>query len=143
MKTLIFDLDGTLVQLKPILVCFADLEQLSKLRKQYNFALVTGSTKAEVGLALKQTKLKKLFDNAYIVTFEDTKSDKASGLPFLEIKKRITGPAVMIGDSVGDEVGSQKAGIPFVRVIATINESEQKRNLQTAIENAILVLENL
>lgn len=140
MKTLIFDLDGTLVQLKPQLVCFADINQLTTLRKQYNFALVSGSPKAEVEWALKETGLKKLFDGTYIVALEDTNSEKASGKPFQEIQKRLQGSMVMIGDSASDEAGSKIAGLPFIRVKPYATFTKQQQALQGAIRQAEAII---
>ncbi len=143
MKTLIFDLEGTLVQLAPTLVCFADITELTLLRKHYNFALVTGSTRIEVEWALAHTNLAPLFNSAYIVSVEDTQSEKASGKPFQEIQQRLKGSMVMIGDSTGDETGSALANLPFVRITAFPTPEEQRQELRDAIREAEALLKSV
>ena len=141
MKTLIFDLDGTLVNLKPNLVCVADVDYLADLRKKYDFALVTGSPKVEVTTALEKCGLTGLFHERNIITHDDIRDSKASGAPFFEIKKRLKSNMVMIGDSDGDEIGTSKAGIPFVRVEACDLLEAQKAKLIESIRRAIELLD--
>lgn len=140
MKTLIFDLDGTLVTLSPTLTCIADVARLRELRTRYAFALVTGSSKEEVRVALETFDLVSLFDPHLIITADDVAGDKASGAPFFEIRKRIIGDCIMIGDSSGDEIGSNKAGISFVKVLTP--ELNQRAQLQKTIEDATRILES-
>lgn len=140
MKNLIFDLDGTLVQLTPALVLVADVEELRSLKERYTFALVSGSPREEILYALKETGLAPLFSEALIVAKEDASGDKASGLPFLEMRKRISGAMIMIGDSAGDEQGSAKADIPFVRVPVEDSLEKQKAALAAAIARAVALL---
>ena len=141
MKTLIFDLDGTLVRLQPQLICIARVPFLRALRKRYDFALVTGSPKDEVLRTLAECELTQFFDREKIVTKDDVQGDKASGIPFFEIMRRLPGAAVMVGDSDGDEIGSRKAGIPFVRVQTTQTQKLQRKYLEEAVANAVSVLE--
>ena len=136
MKTIIFDLDGTLVRLAPTLACIAEKTQLAELRKEYNFALVTGSPRAELEDVLKTCELREFFDDGAIVTCEEVGSDKSSGVPFEKIRERITGACVMIGDSDSDEVGSGKTGIPFVKVGTMQTLDAQKLELVAAIQEA-------
>ncbi len=140
MKTLIFDLDGTLVQLKPTLICLANKKKLAALRTKYNFALASGSPRDEVVWALAETGLETLFDWRYVVTVEDTNSQKASGKPFQEIKKRLSGKMVMIGDSDADEKGAKIAGLPFIRVASGTETEKQRTALTIAINEAINAL---
>lgn len=136
MKTLIFDLDGTLVRLKPRRVCLVKKDELAALRATYNFALVSGSTRKEVFQSLAKTGLWRFFDKASIVTLEDTNSKKVSGKPFREIKKRLTGTMVMIGDSDSDRKGAKIARLPFVRVRSYTDLTKQRAALTTAIRKA-------
>ena len=141
MKTIIFDLDGTLVFLSPRLVCIANVILLTELRKRYDFALVTGSSKEEVLNALKGCGLTELFDPTLLVTRDDVSDDKASGAPFFEIKKRLTNQMVMIGDSVGDEIGSNKAAIPFVKVKSADELELQRASFEESVSQAVHILE--
>ncbi len=141
MKTIIFDLDGTLVQLKPNLVCFADVGALAQLRKRYNFALVSGSRKTEIMWALNQTGLRSLFDDNFIVALEDTNIEKSSGKPFQEMRNRLQGEMVMLGDSPSDEAGSAIAGLPFVKVKTCSSATEQRDELAKAIILAQEIIE--
>ncbi len=137
MKTLIFDLDGTLVRLQPSLVCIVDKTLLDGLRTQYNLALISGGTKEEVFTALNTTGLREYFDDGNIVTFDDTHQEKATGEPFREIKRRLDGDMVMIGDSDGDESGARAAGMLCVRVPLCRTMEEQKMALVAAIDLAV------
>ncbi len=140
MKTLIFDLDGTLVRLGSSLICFADADQLTLLRQKYNFALVSGSTGSEIERALKETGLRALFDDTYIIAAEDTEGSKSSGEPFREIQKRLQGNMVMIGDSTADEQGCEISGLNFIRVQNQASTQEQKEELGSAINQALRLL---
>ena len=124
----------------PALVCLANLVQLQALRAEYTFALVTGATQKSAYQILSVTGLMPLFDERLIVTFDDTNSEKGTGKPFLEIKKRIHGGMVMIGDSDSDEGGCAIADIPFVRVHTGGALEEQKQELSRAIMEAVGVL---
>ncbi len=141
MKTLIFDLDGTLIQLQSDFVCFADVDQLTLLRQQYNFALVSGSSRAEVLWALEKTRLLPLFNERLVIGFEDTQSEKASGKPFQKIRERLEGDAVMIGDSLSDEIGSAIAGILFVKIETRQTVQEQRNELISAIGRGMAILD--
>lgn len=140
MKTIIFDLDGTLVRLQPQLVLIADVYQLTSLRKSYAFALVSGGKKREVLDALDKTGLRFLFEDALIVTFEDTNQEKASGEPFREIQQRLQGNMVMIGDSESDALGTKVAELSFVKVPTYQDLQEQRKALAAAIGQALHLL---
>lgn len=140
MKTIIFDLDGTLVLLSPILTLIADPDALQTLRERYTFALVSGSTRAEITNALKETGLAPLFNEALIVSKEDTTGGKASGEPFQEMQNRLTGTFVMLGDSDGDEAGTKIIAMPFVRVRSYSSLDEQKASFTRALEDAVTLL---
>ncbi len=142
MKTIVFDLDGTLVRLQPTTALIADLPQLTQLRETFNFALVTGSSRAETEKALNETGLSALLDRQYTVTADDVNGTKSSGLPFQEIKKRLQGPMIMIGDSESDEIGCGKVGIPFVKVPAIAAITDQKNAFSEAVRSAVKMLEN-
>lgn len=137
MKTIIFDLDGTLVDLSPKLTCIADLKELEELRRKYNFALVSGGNRVEVISALAQTGLAPLFNDDLIVSREDTDGDKVSGEPFREILRRLKDQVVMVGDSDADEIGTKTENIPFVRVKTASTLVEKRNNLKVAIQQAL------
>jgi len=133
MKTIIFDLDGTLVRLKPKFASLCDRKTLLKLSDKYELALVTGSTRKEALSALRRVKILDLFKPNKIVTYDEVLYEKKSGKPFFEIKKRIELPAIMIGDSDGDEIGSQKATFDFIKVEQSKGKIQQSQNLLKAI----------
>lgn len=136
MKTLVFDLDGTLVYLAPTLVCIADVQYLQTLTDTYQLALVSGSPREEVEYALTTTGMDALFPKSLRVCKEDTNGDKASGEPFQEIQSRLQGSMIMIGDSNGDESGTTRAGMAFVRVPSCTSLTDQKEALTQAITEA-------
>jgi phosphoglycolate phosphatase-like HAD superfamily hydrolase len=140
MKTIIFDLDGTLVRLQPAIISIADIETLKILSQKYNLALVSGSPNEEIKTALTQTGLSAFLESDYIVGKEDSTGDKASGIPFENMKSRLTGTYVMIGDSPSDEEGCRVARIPFVKVNTCSTIQEQKEELARAITEAVRLL---
>lgn len=142
MKTIILDLDGTLVDLaSKNKRSFVTPNQLEILARSYRIGLITGSTKQETFYILKKLELLSYFDSHLIVVFEDTKSLKETGKPFFEMKRRLGDvPVVFIGDSINDEIGSRKAGIQFIRVQKANIFSDQRKNLRDAIHEAINLL---
>lgn len=141
MQTIVFDLDGTLLRLRPESVLIADIKRLQALQSNYRLAIVSGGTREEVLQALEETDLRRFFADKHIVTFEDTNQEKSSGEPFREILRRLPRPMVMIGDSDGDEIGTRIAEIPFVRVETYQAVQAQKAALERAIQMAVKLFE--
>ena len=136
-KTIIFDLDGTLVQLKPEFQSFVDKEKLIKLSRDYELAIITGATRTETKSALKRAGINMFFNERFIVTSDDVSASKSTGESFRELLRRIRGNVIMIGDSDSDETGASVAGIPFIRVNTTTTVLKQKANLSRAISIAV------
>jgi predicted HAD superfamily phosphohydrolase YqeG len=76
------------------------------------------------------------------VLCEEAGGDKDTGIPFEELKRRIVGPIVMIGDQPADASGSTLVGIPSVLVEHMPSNIEQSKALIRAIEAAIEILES-
>ncbi len=155
-KAIIFDLDGTLVDLsraKKILEnksgnsgCqvrgFITKRQLALLADSYLIGLVTASFRNEAVLVLSAMDILKYFDRDLVVTFEDTNSEKQTGKPFLEIRRRAFDCLiVVVGDSVDDAIGTRKAKIPFVYVQKADNFLSQREHLRRAILEAVKILD--
>lgn len=141
MKTLAFDLHGTLAHVSDDSTLIADIELLTKLKKKYSLALITGCTRQEATKALQQTGLDVLFDADMIVLCEESGGEKDTGKPFEEIRRRVLGPVVMIGDRPSDLSGSALAGIPCIIVESKENLTDQKSALLQAIDTAVQLLE--
>jgi len=139
-KIILFDLDGTLVRFTPQFGCIADINQLHALKRDYDFALVSGGLKREVLAALDKANLRQFFDDAHIVTFEDTGQEKSTGEPFREIQRRMQRDMVMIGDSESDAEGTKRVGMFFVKVATHKDLRKQQAELSMAIQKAIKLL---
>lgn len=129
MKTIIFDFDGTIVDLrsKKALVSRADLIDL---KKDYKLALVTGSPQWEVDEVFGDLDWEGIFE---IAICKDNKgSDKSTGLPFIKILQETGGPAVVIGDGDSDREGAKVANIDFIRV--------EEGEIGTAIRGALEII---
>jgi phosphoglycolate phosphatase-like HAD superfamily hydrolase len=117
--TIIFDLEGTLVDVGSIDVAnvFISRETLEDLHKKYLLAIVTGANRDELTYVLKYTYLGAFFDEAYTMTSSEVPEKKETGVPFEALlRKELPRPMVALGDSLGDRLGCEKNGIPFVSV---------------------------
>lgn len=141
MKTIIFDLDGTVVDLSQGL-CFADVKQLRKLCRKYRLALVTGASRKETLEALRRFGLDNFFQAEFIITKDEVSASKATGAPFRKIKKILNGPAIFIGDSKNDICGCRKARLPSILAQKSRNTKLQKANFRKALFRAIDKLES-
>lgn len=121
----------------PALKSFIDKTNLAKLTKNYQLALVTGSSKQETLFVLENTNLLNLFNKNLIITSDDTPLEKNSGFAFKTIKKKINTRAIIIGDSNQDKFGANKAGLPCLIVKRGNNFSKQVNNLEKVIEMAL------
>lgn len=138
MKTLIFDLDGTLCELMTPLECssiFVSREMLETL-PGIRVALVTGGTREETEFVLSKAGVCDLFTDDLILTREDPFGEKKTGEPFLELLRRVGGEAVVIGDSEADILGAEQAGLTCILVRKMSRDELQKEALQEAIETA-------
>lgn len=135
MRTLIFDIDGTLTDMGPIEAIsgrlspaeFADYAQSGRLplparypiidfilanRANYNFVYATGGLKREADYALAKLGIFELFDIQRSLSIDTFPDFKSTGWPFLEIMK--TYPhAMVITDSQSDVEGAIRAGLPY------------------------------
>ncbi len=139
MKTIIFDLDGTLVDLGPLQksksglpIKYATETMLKKLSGQYRLGIITGSSKRELIYVFESLNWDKFFDRRLIIT----KADKKSGKAFKAMKKKIKENIVFIGDSVSDQIGTSAAGLSCVLVKKGKNMLEQRRNLALAVNKS-------
>lgn len=137
---IIFDLDGTLALISDPIVPLVDAGTLRALSEKYTLCIVTGSARAELVRTLTLIGVQDIFADTFCITASEIPEGKASGVPFFEMKRRISGRAVMIGDSDGDEIGSKLAGIPCVRVSIKKDIGSKKQSLIQAINDAEQVL---
>jgi phosphoglycolate phosphatase-like HAD superfamily hydrolase len=143
MKTILFDLDGTLVRLGKPHVCVADANLMARLSTEYQLVLVTGSPRAQALDALNVCGYAKVFSDR-IIAAEDTSRGKRSGEPFLKALQQFAvraHDAVVVGDSESDQIGTAIAGIPFVQVAYTHELNSQKALFASAIEKARSIFE--
>jgi len=142
-KTIIFDLDGTLVDLSsyPEIELLADAELLRRLKPVYNFAIVTGGTTEETIFALEKTGIINLFDKGLIVTADIVSESKKTGASFLEIIKRINGRAIVIGDSDSDRIGAEKARLPLILLRRQADINTQRNEFTKVLKRAAQILD--
>lgn len=129
MKTFIFDLDGTLVDLASGTLLLPTRE-LEKLPADIQCALVTRSPRAQVTRVLETFAMQAFFPWERIVCQEDTMGDKKTGEPFIKIRDVVGMEAVVIGDTKDDEIGARIAGYPCIRV-------SENTPVQDAIQKAL------
>ncbi len=116
MKTIFFDLDGTLTELKesPKLRLLIGADIIERLSSQYQLGLITASKTEETLFALRILGIQKYFQPALIFTADTCPYPKKNGRPFILAKQRASEVVAMIGDSESDRIGSKKANIPFI-----------------------------
>lgn len=70
-----------------------------------------------------------------------TNSFKETGRPFFEVLRRLPGSsAVVIGDSINDKIGAEKAKMSFVRIQKANSFLKQRKYLRRAILEAVKIL---
>lgn len=143
MKTIIFDLDGTLIRFTPTFERIADIEQLKQLQQTFAFSIVTGCAKQVAFDVLEKTNLLSFFDADRIVTREDTVGDKSTGEPFRLARKKLSDHAVVIGDSDSDVQGSLIAGMSCVQVETHADIHDQRHAFANALDRAVAILKSL
>ena len=143
-STLFFDLDGTLVDMSSLssgkLEYFASASLLGTLKKKYRLGIISGAPRKELNAILRATRWQKFFFPEYTITASEVWQPKITGIPFDRAKRMVSGPAIMVGDSIKDVVGSKKAGLPCVRVRRSRNPRVQARYLRMAILRAEALL---
>ncbi len=142
MKTIIFDLDGTLVDLARF-KCFVRATELMSLRKKYRLALVTGASRKETLSALRQFRLDNLFgkDKKFVITKDEVPASKKTGAPFRKIMSMLCGPAIFIGDSQNDALGCARADLPCILIKRSQSVGQQKINFKKALLKALRKLD--
>lgn len=145
MKTLAFDLHGTLAFVRDgaPAVRIADPEYLGQLYEKYAFVLVTGCSRTEATETLRSTGLDRYFSDDIIITTEDCGGEKDTGKPFIELRRRTSGPVVMIGDHSSDVTGSALAGIPAILIPRATSLQDQERAFRSALGQAVELLESM
>ena len=138
MKTIIFDLDGTLCELRdPLASSIVFLSRaMIEVVTDTQFALVTGGTREEVEFVLKKAGVEDLFFKDLILTREDPFGEKKTGKPFREILRRVKGRAIVIGDSESDRLGSERAGLRCIFLAQEQSLTRRIISLEKAIKQA-------
>lgn len=136
MKTIIFDIDGTLTNMEPIekLTLLSDenfynlykekklpipekyplVNWIIKNRKKYNFVYATAGTKLQTEYALKKLKILKYFDIDNSISKTNCKLPKITGVPFQIIKRKYS-DCILVTDSDNDCLGAKKVDIEFIK----------------------------
>ncbi len=140
MSTIIFDFDGTLVELARKdeagkTVCYAT-EEILRPTAGCTCVLVTGSPREEVDRIMIETGMNAWVTFVEIVAAEQGGLEKRTGEAFRAIIEQY-GPAVVIGDSDTDEQGARAADCPFVRVAKMNNSQDHRQELQRCVTEAI------
>lgn len=116
MKTIFFDLDGTLTNLSewPDLKLLIPQKKLFILRQNYQFGLITASKTPEAMRSLEKLGIAVLFEKSLIITSDICPEPKITGAPFEFAKSKVKDIVAIIGDSEGDKIGSAKANLQFI-----------------------------
>lgn len=138
--TIIFDLEGTLVDVggESLSQVFITEDMLDDLAKEYNLAIVTGASRAQLEYVLRSTFLNRYFVEKNTVTKDEVPAKKETGEPFdVLIQMDLQKPMVVIGDSEGDQLGAKATNLPFVQVntpALSTDVSVMREYLKTAIK---------
>ena len=118
-KTIIFDLEGTLVDVagESISRVFIEEADLKQLLVGYEVGIVTGATRAQLEFVLANTFLGAYFNGNNTVSIDECSEAKATGKPFqILLDRGFAVPVVIVGDSEGDKLGAESLGVDFVNV---------------------------
>lgn len=121
-KVIIFDLEGTLVDLggSAFSIIFIKEATLVMLVEEYELAIVTGASREQLEYVLDNSFLGTYFKRENTVTKDEVPEPKKTGLPFQYfLQRKSPQKSVILGDSEGDRLGSEVLGIPFVQINTT------------------------
>jgi len=124
----------------PPIKIYISKNDLRSLSRKYTLALVTGSRCQELQFVLRKTELSKFFIKNQTITSDSVYSSKNTGIPFKRLAKLNKGTAIVIGDSLSDKQGAQKARLPFVLVKKATTLKSQRIYLKLAITKATTML---
>ena len=123
MLTIIFDIDGTLTDMRPLedpalraknpnptLIAYPAVKFIKDNPIAYNFVFVTGGSLADTTYVLQQFAILDLFDLKNSVSADSNLPPKTTGEPFRQIAQ-IFPECVIVGDSNNDKTGAFQAGI--------------------------------
>lgn len=143
MLTIIFDIDGTLTDMRPLedrqlrtiepsplLIAYPAVEFIKSNAKNYRFVFVTGGSLADTSYVLKQFAILDLFDLENSISADSDLPPKITGKPFRQIAQKFP-ECVVVGDGDNDRIGAEKAGIP--NVILTPGKVLTNKKLLVAI----------
>lgn len=138
MKTIIFDIDGTLTNMwplehgsggnLPVLLAYPLVGFIKENHAKYRFLYATGGNDKDTKCALEQLGILEYFDLGYSFARDTSEFSKSTGIPF---KKQIEKfpDAVLITDSLSDVLGAEKVGLASVLV----NQGGQMTSVQEVV----------
>ena len=131
MKTIIFDIDGTLTDMSAIENAaflgvtencwpkpnkYPLVDWILRNKNNYNFVYATGGKEKETLYVLESLGLLKYFDIKNSINKSNYRFSKKTGLPFLKIKKKYP-DCLLVTDSQDDCIGAKLAKIPYMKII--------------------------
>lgn len=143
MKTLIFDIDGTLTDMRPLedprlrlanpnptLLAYPAAQFITDNAKTYHYVFATGGTLADTTYVLRQLGLVQIFDMTNSIAADSGLPPKSTGEPYKQIAAQFP-DSIVIGDSETDRAGAKLAGLPCV--ILAPNETLTDQKLRAAV----------
>lgn len=127
MKTIIFDIDGTLTDMSPVegsLLWRKELPNLKQYplvkwiinnRYKFRFIYATGGKKNETLYALKNLGIIRYFDLKNSMDKTNCKFHKITGIPLKKIKDKFPN-CILVTDGKKDCIGAKKVGMEFIRI---------------------------
>jgi phosphoglycolate phosphatase-like HAD superfamily hydrolase len=138
MITIIFDLDGTLTDMRPLedprlrsanpnptLTPYPAVEFIKSNADKYVFVFATGGVLADATYLLKQFGILDLFDLDHCVSADRGLEPKSTGAPFKWIARNFV-DCVVVGDSDSDRMGAEQAGLPCIVLASGEALTDQK-----------------